>query len=242
MNNTQLIYNEKYKGWVGFLTYNPDFYATLGNKFFTIKDGQVWEHNDIKNEKRNYFYGEFHPYKLSFFVNIPQNEDVIFKNVMMEGNDPWDLHIKTNYTEGELTKAEFNKRESYYYTHFRKNEIENDLTGLKTEGIGVLDLFENNRFYFGFIPPEINTGDKLFGNNGTHNEYIGIITEIGSDYIQVTDIEGAVITGGFYFSTKDSRVEGSDLRGYYAQITITNDNDYSVELFAVNTNIIKSYV
>lgn len=237
-----LIYKEEYKGWVSFLTYYPQFYATLGNKFFTINNGQIYQHNDTENEIRNNFYGEFHPYKLRFFSNVPGNEDVIFKTAMLESNDAWDLTINTNFTFGTLNKEEFNRRESYYYSHFRKNQVEDDLSGLKTDGVGILANFQDDKFIFEFIPNEICVGDKLYANDGSNNTFMGTISEIGSDYIKVETIEGAVITGDFYFSMKDSRTEGGDLRGYYADITITNNNQYAVELYAVNTNIIKSYV
>lgn len=237
-----LLFKEAYGGWVSFLTYHPDFYATLGNKFFSVKNGQLWQHNDILNPIRNSFYGQLHEANLSFFVNPPENEEAIFKTVMLEGNDAWDLEIKTNYTSGEIRKDEFNKRESNFYTYFRKNEIETDLSGLKTDGIGILMNFENETFKFSYIPEEICVGDKLFSNDGTNNEFIGIISEIGPDYIKVESVLAGIAIGHFFYSCKDSRIEGSDIRGYYAEITLRNDNQSSVELFAVNTNIVKSYV
>lgn len=48
--------------------------------------------------------------------------------------------------------------------------------------------------------------------------------------------------GLFSFSTKDSRIEGSEIRGYYMEVEMTNDDSEQIELFAVNTNCIKSYV
>lgn len=242
MSKFQLSYKEDYKGWVSFLTYYPEFYATLGNKFFTVQRGQIYQHNDLDNEFHNQFYHTFQPYKLNFFVNVPENEDAIFKTTMLEGNDTWNMAITTNFTFGELKKEEFNRRESYYYAHFRKNQVEMDLTGLKTEGVGILSSFNNDRFYFEFIPNEICVGDKLYANDGVNNTLIGIISEVGTDFLMVEEVEAAVVTGDFYFAMKNSRTEGGDLRGYYADITITNNNLYSVELYAVNTNIIKSYV
>lgn len=244
MDNTHLIFKEDYKGWVSFLTYYPDGFARLGNTFFTIKDGQVWEHNDRSNPLRNRFYGIFRPYKVSFVVNAPNNEDVVFKTTMIEGNDAWNMSIKTNYTHGNLSKDEFNKRESYYYTHFRQNESIDDLTGLKANGIGVLSDFDtvNDILYFDFIPDELCVGDRVYRNHEDGNEFIGEVLGIGSGSIELVGLVGTVVTGDFYFSTKDSRVEGSDLRGYNADVTITNENEHSVELFAINTNVVKSYV
>jgi hypothetical protein len=48
--------------------------------------------------------------------------------------------------------------------------------------------------------------------------------------------------GQFSFAKKNSRIEGGDIRGYYAEITLVNSNTSPVELFAIESNIIKSYV
>jgi hypothetical protein len=48
--------------------------------------------------------------------------------------------------------------------------------------------------------------------------------------------------GTYSFSKKDPRVEGGDIRGYYALITLVNSNTSVVELHAIESNIIKSYV
>jgi len=48
--------------------------------------------------------------------------------------------------------------------------------------------------------------------------------------------------GLFSFAKKDSRIEGGDVRGYYAEVTLTNSSTDTVELFGVNSNIVKSGV
>lgn len=48
--------------------------------------------------------------------------------------------------------------------------------------------------------------------------------------------------GAFSFAKKVSRIEGGDIRGYYSQITLVNSNTSAVELFAIESNVIKSYV
>ena len=48
--------------------------------------------------------------------------------------------------------------------------------------------------------------------------------------------------GLFSFSKKDARIEGGDIRGYFMEVIIENNDIERVELFAVNTNAVKSYV
>jgi hypothetical protein len=46
--------------------------------------------------------------------------------------------------------------------------------------------------------------------------------------------------GLFSFSKKDSRIEGGEIRGYYMQVELENNDSEKVELFAVNTNAVRS--
>jgi hypothetical protein len=50
----------------------------------------------------------------------------------------------------------------------------------------------------------------------------------------------APTVGLFSFSKKDSRIEGGEIRGYYMQVELENNDSEKVELFAVNTNAIRS--
>jgi hypothetical protein len=92
------------------------------------------------------------------------------------------------------------------------------------------------------MPDLLSIGDALFQLNGTVNENIGTIADIQGNVITVDSIVTTPIVGYYSFSTKNSRVEGSDIRGYYAQITLENNDTEPVELFAIESNIVKSHV
>ena len=48
--------------------------------------------------------------------------------------------------------------------------------------------------------------------------------------------------GLYSFSKKNARIEGSEIRGYYMEVELTNNDSEQVELFAVNTNAAKSSI
>lgn len=50
------------------------------------------------------------------------------------------------------------------------------------------------------------------------------------------------VIGLYSFSTKDPRIEGGEIRGYYMQVDLENDDTEKVELFAINSNVVKSFV
>lgn len=246
MSKIHLTYKESdqylTKGWVCFLTYFPDGFGRIGNQFYTIKNGNVWKHNDLNNDLRNYFYGELHESKLQFFVQNPENIDVFYKAIKLEGNDSWNVQIKTNLSEGHIKKEEFEKIESYYRTHFRKNERIDDLHGLKTQGIGASISFDGLKVFFDFVPDNVNVGDELYQSVNGELQRVSDIRNVGPNYVEVMNVYNTPIVGAFYLSIKNSRSVGSELRGYYADITLTNNSDYNVELYAIGITNEKSYV
>lgn len=242
MAKKTITYSEKVKGWTSFHSFIPDWIISLNNRFFSIKDGQLWLHNDNENPVRNNFYGEQFNSKIVTVINEANSEDKIFKTLVLEGNKSWDAAIETNYTNSTILKNEFNKRESRFFSHIRKNEDVNDLHGHAAQGIGVIVSSSGTTITFDFIPEMVGIDDALYQLNNDINELIGTIISINGSDIIVDSISTTPVNGFFSFSTKNARVEGSEIRGYYAKVTLENNDTDAVELFAIESNIVKSYV
>jgi len=88
----------------------------------------------------------------------------------------------------------------------------------------------------------VNVGDELYQLNGSTPELIGVISNITDTTITVSGIVTTPVALRFCYVLKNARIQGSELRGYYAKVTLENNDSQMVELFAVNSNIIKSYV
>jgi hypothetical protein len=78
------------QGWTSF-PFVPDFMTKLNNRFFT-KNGQLYLHNDETNPIRNNFYGVQYGSKITTVINEANSEDKIFKNIVLEGNKPWNSY------------------------------------------------------------------------------------------------------------------------------------------------------
>lgn len=236
-----LSHSEKSQGWTSFWSYMPDGMLRLNNRFYTIKDGQLYLHNEDTGVRNN-FYGVQHSSKIVFFFNEANSEDKIFKNMILEGNSAWDAIVKTNYTNSSIKKSEFDKRESRHFAYMRKNENENDLHANSAQGIGVISSVSGLYISFLQISEFVSVGDKLFQLNGSSNELIGEIQQVDGLTIRVDSLTTLPLSGLYCFSKKNSRIEGGEVRGYYMEVELTNSDTEKVELFAVNTNAIKSYV
>ena len=66
-------------------------------------------------------------------------------------------------------------------------------------------------------------------------------TNISANTITVDAITTSPINGLFAFASKNSRIEGEEIRGYYMEVELENDDTDKVELFALESNAVKSY-
>lgn len=242
MAQETLTYGNDVKGWTSFHDFLPDWFTRCNNRFFTIKDGNLQLHNDEDNPIRNSLYGVQVNSEITTILNPDNSEDKIFKTIALESTHAWQANIKTNFSESNIKKSEFNQRESRWFSYIRKSENKNDLHGGVAQGIGVILSNNINNITFAEVSPMVCIGDSLFQLNGNAEENIGIITNVTGNIITVSSILTPVINGLFSFSIKNARVEGSEIRGYYAELKLVNNETTYSELFAIESNIIKSYV
>lgn len=242
--STTASYSEKAKGWTSFFSYIPDMICKLNNRYFTLKNGQLWLHNDGDNPIRNNFYGEQHFSEITTVINDEAQTDKIFKTIVLESNAKWDVEIETNLTKSHIKAIEFNTRESKQFSFIRGNENANATGGNAAQGIGVITAIVSNVISFASIPILVSEGDILIQINGVLQQTIGAIATINrtTNKITLESINTPLIGGLYCFSQKNSRVDGEEIRGYYAKIRLKNTDTTPVELFAVSTNAVKSYV
>lgn len=229
-------------GWTSFWEYYPELTLSLGNRFYSFKDGQLWIHNDETNPKRGVFYDHEVMTQIKTVLNNINAEDKIFKTMVLESNDSWKVEIETNYTKSTIEKDEFKKRESKYYAHIRKNENTDDYTD-RIQGVGVIDSVDGNTITFtGDVPALVNVGETLVQLDESEDVPIGsIISAISGKTITLSSVISPFQVGRFCFSVKNPRIQGSEIRGYYAEVALTNNSRAKVELFAINSNIVLSY-
>ena len=237
-----ITFSEENKGWTSFWNYAPDGMCSIDNRFYSIKDGQLYLHNDLDNPVPNTLYGVQTPSKLIFYFNEDPTNDKIFKTLELEATHAWEVLVKTNLTQGDIHKEEFVKKESRYYAYIRKNNAGEIFYGIGTQGMGrptTIDT-DTNIITFISIPDSVNIGDVLFKVPSTE---VGPITNINFETNTVTVASvGSLSVSDFCFANKPSRIEGAEIRGYYMEVEITNNEQVLTELFAVNSNVIKSYV
>lgn len=242
MGNT-LKFSEKNKGWTSFERWMPNLMCRINNRFFTIKNGQLYRHHDRSNPITNTFYGVKTPSEINTILNEFPSEDKIFKNIIQESSSPWKTTIETNLSNGVIEQNEFNQRESKWFAHTRKNEDDSNLID-RVQGIGNIVSIDGNDVTFNSLPTLISVGEALYQINADEQEILGTITNINKDTYTITlnSLQNTPIALNFCYSLKNARVQGAEIRGYFAKVKLENDDDGNSELFAINSNIVKSFV
>jgi hypothetical protein len=237
-----ITYSENNKGWTSFWRYFPDGFLNLNNKFLTIKNGQLWLQNDIDNPVRNNFYGTQDKTSIKTVFNEASADDKIFKTLALESNEKWKATLKTNLTQGEIKKEEFNTRESRQFSFIRGDQTPGSLSGNSAQGIGVILSYTGLVISFATIPDLINIGDQLYQINVSNQELIGAILSIdrNNNTITLNQIIAVPVPGLYSYSLKNSRIEGEEMRGYYMEVTLENEDSTNGELFAISSNIVQS--
>lgn len=84
---TTITFNEAENQWGSDQPFQPEVMIKFVDGFFTIKNGQMWEHNT--NPVRGNFYGQDYPALVTFIVNVDYKKDKIFYNFRIDGKGKW---------------------------------------------------------------------------------------------------------------------------------------------------------
>jgi len=234
--------SEANSGWSSFYSYIPDYMVNMNNEFYTFKDGQLYIHNKPEGVRNN-FYGQQYNTEIEFLSNEGPSEVKIFKTIEIEGDSKeWDVTVVTDIESGHVNKADFENKEGFKCSYIRRNasdEVNTEL--LSVQGVGNLVSSSSNLYIFSSVPGNVSIGDVLYSSTGGSYTKIGNITSKSSSTITLSSSLSTPSNGDFIFVAKNSVAESYGLKGYYANIKLTNSGTTPVEVFAVNTEVSKSF-
>jgi hypothetical protein len=240
-----ITFDESAKGWTSFHSFIPDWMTRLGSRFFTTKGGQLYIHNDETSDLRNNFYGVQYPTTLTYVINNDPSIIKVAKTINTESNKPFSATIRsyindeeTSITESSIDVTEFVNKEGKWYGYTRRNELSGDFTAKNAYGIGrVQGVVGNIITTQTEIPLSlISVGDSLLDVNAVP---IGIIDGHTLNTITL-DIAPTLVSGDFLLGLKNTRVEGSEIRGYNFEVKLTDNTATRTEIFAASSEMFKS--
>jgi|11BtaG_2_1085332.scaffolds.fasta_scaffold00646_2 hypothetical protein len=258
-------YSQNSKGWPSFYSYIPEYMIGMNNFFYTFQGGNLFQHN--VNEKRNNYYGEQYHSQLTSVFNQNPLENKIYKTLNLESNDAWESYLETDIQiNGFMEDGWFEKKEGAWFTYLRQRGEVPALKGQyamrsangigKTSNVAInqgtttLSFSTNPLVSIGSF---ISVGDYVYHSLPQYTDvtFGGVVTQINVDLpnginqliVSTTAADTVVfpLNDPYILFIKSSEAESHGLLGHYCIFTITNFNTQATELFAVESDVMKSY-
>jgi hypothetical protein len=260
MPNYTLAYSDSAQGWVSYYSYIPDWMIGMNNYFYSFKGGNLFRHN--VNSARNTFYGTYTPSTITTVFNTSVLENKLFKTIILQGDDKWGATMETDLQfSGFITSSWFEKKEQAYFAFVRNNSV-GELPLRSVNGIGrstqvtgsgaaVVVRFSTSPLIA--IGKIISVGDLFYYSVAPYTTPVlaGKVTAITVDLPNAvnqvtidTTISGTTaipIQTAFFLYIKNSVAESHGVLGHYCTINLENTSTSKVELFAVESEVMKSF-
>jgi hypothetical protein len=248
MANYTLTYSPMLEGWTSFHSYYPEWMTNMNNFLYTFKSGELWKHNT--NATRNSWYGAASDAsKVTIILNDAPSESKMFKTLACETDSPWKATITTDLNSGVMEASYFELKEGDYFTYIRRNPDTVDLKAMSTQGIGSASLVTlisagNYRIDFAFdIGSTISIGDTIYIGSVGGLTISGVVTAHNATSVTINMVVGGTVpvAGNFIVFVKNAVAESYGARGYFMTVLLENTSSTAVELFAISSQVFKSY-
>ena len=99
-----LYFDDAINGWVSFMSFKPRLMGSNRNKFFTFKNGKIYQHHSDEKSSRGTFYGDTTSSHVEFIFNANPSTRKVFNTINYEGSNGWQIDsIVTDATGKDYT-------------------------------------------------------------------------------------------------------------------------------------------
>jgi hypothetical protein len=266
MSNYTLTYSEEAKGFPSFYSYNPDWMIGMNNYFYTFYRGNLYRHN--VNETRNNYYGVQYTSTLKSVFNDAPLDNKLFKTLAFEGDNKWESYLTTDIQDsGYINRDWLEKKEQTWYGFVRNTgetpALQSEYALRSLDGIGqsISITIGSGTAQIGFalnvsIGNIISVGDMLYFSEDAAlitpllagkvtQVNINIRAGINNIVIDTSIPNTEPMTGLgqilYFLFIKNSISESQGVLGHYCVFDIENDSTEKVELFSVESEVMKSF-
>lgn len=202
----------------------------------------------------------FKPTKVQSVFNNSVLENKLFKTLNLEGDSIWDAVLTTDLEySGFILESYFELKEASYFAYVRNN-ASGQINLRSVNGIGNSLTVDNA----GTVSAEVNfsisplisigsiisVGDYVYFNN---LQFAGVVTDINVDL--PNGVNRIIVNNdmlvplsvpipsdvNYFFYIKNSVAESHGVLGHYCVFTLENYSNAKIELFAVESEVMKSF-
>lgn len=204
----------------------------------------------------------FKPSKVTSVFNNAVLENKLFKTINIEGDAPWGVTLETDLqNSGFIAYDWFEKKEASFYAFIRNNSS-GEFALRSLNGIGNSLTVTGNgtnaaQVNFSISPlvaigSIVSVGDYVYFGHPIPS-FAGTVVSINVDYpsgINKIVVNNNMLTPlstpipgnvNYFFFVKNSVAESHGVLGHYCTFTLENISNSKVELFSVQSNVMKSF-
>jgi hypothetical protein len=212
----------------------------MNNNFYTFKEGSLWKHNT--NNSYGTFYDTFYNASAEVVFNDNSDDVKTYKTIALDAGTTWKADITTDLTNGIVERAYYKQKEGDYFAYIRRDPNTVDTVNISTQGVGTLASYSTLVLTFNFvISASLTIGDSVYKINGGSLELLGVIASHTNKTITLVSEVVAPSANDKIVVVKDSTAESNGIRGARMKVNLINDDTTSSNLFAVYTEVNKSY-
>tara|TARA_R100001480_G_scaffold7399_1_gene15073 strand:- start:5697 stop:6509 length:813 start_codon:yes stop_codon:yes gene_type:complete len=251
------------QGWPSFYSYAPDYMVGMNSFFYSFSGGNLYRHS--VNPVRNNFYGVQYNSTVTTPFNSQPLDNKLYKTLALQGAEAWAAQMVTDIQTSLAMPADFFEVKEQTFFAFVRNQDANVNFSLRSaQGIGfsiginptvptaVVVEFQQGVSLSGINGTPVsgtNVGDMLYFGTGTPT-LAGQITAVNVNpqaginelVVDTTVTGGNMPTQPSYFLVARNQIaESHGVLGHYALTTLTHPGTTQGELFAVQSDVMKSY-
>jgi hypothetical protein len=235
------FYSDRYNGWNTRQTFNPEDMCRLNSNLISFNLGELYIHNQPLNgvtPNYNTFYGVQYPSKFQFVFSQAPSERKIYSTLEIEGTTRLQITTATDLNQGYINIADFEKKEGVFYSYIRNTNDTLDTSLLSTQGIGTATVSGLTLQFPFILDPIISVGDKIINLS---KQPVGTVLA-KTDTTLVLDTMLNIVSGDYVICAKTQSIAVNSMLGYYMKVDASFSSTTEEELFAINTEVAKSFM
>ena len=269
-SNYTISYDSLTKGFPSFYSYFPDWMIGMNNYFYTFNGGNLYRHN-TNETRNNYYGQNYPSTLQTVFNDQPLENKLFKTINLEGDDSWGALITSDQQTTGFINQSYFELKEGSYYSFIRNsgstpalldNYALRSVNGLATSSsvtvVGALTTIDfsvtinigniisvGDMVYFGNPNPQLAGQVTAINQNLPAGINQLVINNNGATFIPtVTPTPTTVPLPSqteYILYIKNSIAESHGILGHYGVITLTNSNTSAIELFALESEVMKSF-
>jgi hypothetical protein len=251
------------QGWPSFYSYVPDYMVGMNSHFYTFSGGNLYRHST--NTERNSFYGTVYNSTVTTPFNAQPLDNKLYKTLALQGAERWAAQMVTDLQTSFAMPADyFEVKEQTFFAFVRNQDAAVNFSLRSAQGIGTsitqnqtnpaavevnFQQFVSLSGINGTPVAAGNVGDMLYFGTGTPTlagqiTAVNVNAQAGINQLVVD----TTVTGGnmppqpsYFLVARNQIAESHGVLGHYALTTLTHPGRTQGELFAVQSDVMKSY-